>query len=140
MSRIGWNCYRKWQPNALCLPVNYPGEHETESGCYQECLPPSVPGFEIIGMGNSCNGCYITQQKAYTPEQCAYYCNKDMHGCKYFMWDSTKQKQDSTFIMDDNCIIFSDIPKDCTEMITTYPATIGSIMYMKSEAPGPSGV
>ena len=138
---VGYDCYRKYQPNYACQMVNAPGEYGTKAECIQGCQPPQVPGFEIVGMENSCNGGYISEWRANNPEECAHYCNKDFFGnCRYFMWDSTKQRQNPQFIVDDNCILFTDIPYSCTEMITTYPASLGSVMYKKIDTPSPSGL
>ena len=138
---LSYNCYRRWQPNYACQMVNGIGEYRTKEECINQCQPQQVPGFEIIGMENSCNGGYFSEHRAETPQQCAAYCNQDTFGdCRYFMWDSTKEKQNPEFIVDDNCIIFTNIPHDCTEMITTYPASLGSIMYKNIDYLSPSGL
>jgi hypothetical protein len=121
--------------------VHSPGQYATEDECIRQCQPQQVPGFEIIGMENSCNGGYLSEGRANSPEECAHYCNKDLFGnCTHFMWDSSKERQNPQFVVDNNCILFTDIPYNCTEMIHTYPASLGSVMYRKSSIPNPSGL
>lgn len=127
---IGYNCYRKWQPNYACQIVNAPGEFPTHQECVNYCQPQQVPGYDIVAMEKSCNGRYISEHRANNPQQCAEYCNKDFFGnCRYFMWDSTKEERNPEFITDSNCILFTDIPYNCTEIINTYPASLGSVLY-----------
>ena len=140
MTQIGFDCFSRWQPEYSCEVVATNPQFCTQESCESACRPQQVQGFDMIGMQNSCNGGYISTPYAFSPQECGRRCNEDMDNCKYFMWDSDKGEQNSEFIVDSNCIMFTDIPYNCTEMITSYPATHGSVMYKKIDTPNPSGI
>lgn len=134
MNQYGWKCYRKWQPNYFCNMVSCYDGHPSHAQCNEYCRPPNVPDFDLIGMTTSCQGSYVSEPRATNPQQCAAYCNKEINGCQYFMWDSTKSEQDSTFITDSNCIMFTEMPDGCMPLSMEYPATNGSLLYKKRAA------
>jgi hypothetical protein len=140
MTVIGYDCFSGWEPEYSCEIVATNPQFCSRESCEQACRPQQVPGFEIIGQQNSCNGGYYSTPYARSPQECAQRCNADLSNCQYFMWDSHKGQENSEFVVDSNCIMFTDVPYACNEMITSYPATRGSVMYKKIDAPNPSGM
>lgn len=131
MNQYAWRCYRRWEPNYSCNMVSCYDGFSTYESCDEYCRPPEVDGFDLMGMTMSCKSGYMSEPRATSPEQCAYYCNKDLNNCQYFMWDSSKAKQDPAYISDSNCILFNELPNGCLPVSYDYPSTQSSLLYRK---------